>query len=242
MKKAILFLVVAFLSGFGALSLADEVALEESNAFIPLDEGKPFIHVMHDGRSVRVQRVQDPEYELRGYFARTGRKCPPFCLRPMVAAPGVETVGEIEVFAFMENELRDGQGLLIDARTPAWFQKGTIPGSINVPFNQMTKPISDPEMAAVLRTFGAKPREQVGTFTRMMEQWGIYDAQYKTRDWDFTDAKTLLLWCNGPFCGQSPRAIQGLIDVGYPTDKLLYYRGGLQVWQLFGLTTILPDR
>ena len=55
------------------------------------------------------------------------------------------------------------------------------------------------------------------------------------------EAKDLVLWCNGPACGQSPRAIHGLIEVGYPPQKLFYYRGGMQLWQLFGLTTALPE-
>jgi hypothetical protein len=53
-------------------------------------------------------------------------------------------------------------------------------------------------------------------------------------------AKDLVLWCNGPACGQSPRAIRGLLDVGYPGEKISYYRGGMQMWQLWGLTTVVP--
>ena len=55
-------------------------------------------------------------------------------------------------------------------------------------------------------------------------------------DWDFSEAKSLALYCNGPWCDQSPRAIQGLLKAGYPAEKLFYYRGGMQNWQLLGLT------
>ena len=99
-------------------AFSEEVKVGEAPAFVPLVEGKPYIHVIHEGRSVKVQRVQDPEYELRGYFARTVRDCPPFCIRPVRADPGVETVGEVEIFEFMETSLRDGDGVMIDARTP----------------------------------------------------------------------------------------------------------------------------
>jgi rhodanese-related sulfurtransferase len=240
MKKLIIASIMALWVAGGTVKAEEEVAVEETGFFIPLAEDKPYIHVLHEGKSIKIQRVQDPEYELRGYFARTGRKCPPFCLRPMEAHPGVKTVGEVELFDFMENELRDDTGLLIDARTPAWFQKGTIPGSINVPFTVLSKPPSDPEMVAVLKSFGAKPRGDVGTVDRLLEEWGLKDDSLVTKDWDFSEAKTLLLWCNGPFCGQSPRAVKGLVESGYPPEKLLYYRGGMQVWQLFGLTTIIP--
>jgi len=47
-----------------------------------------------------------------------------------------------------------------------------------------------------------------------------------------------MLWCNGPWCGQSPHAIRGLLDLGYPAEKLYYYRGGMQAWQSLGLTVV----
>jgi rhodanese-related sulfurtransferase len=236
-RLALLGLVV-----FGQMAFAqeEEVAVSDSGFFIGVTEDRPYVHVIHEGKSIKVQRVQDPEYELRGYFARTGRKCPPFCIRPMSASDGVETVGEIEVLDFMEDELRNDKGLLVDARTPAWHQKGTIPGSINVPFTVLSKPASDPEMIAIMKSFGAKPRGEVGMVEGFMEDWGLTDNSLLTKEWDFTDAKELMIWCNGPSCGQSPRAIKGLREAGYPAEKLHYYRGGMQIWQLYGFTTVIP--
>lgn len=224
----------------GQASAASESAAGAGKQQVPLYQGKPYLHVMHEGRSIKVQRVQDPDFQLRGYFAKTARKCPPFCLRPIAVDPRVSTVGEIEIFDFMERQLRDGNGLLIDARTPNWHQKGTIPGSVNIPFTDLTKKASDPAMIELLKSFGAKPRQPQGAFARQLEKWGMTDAKYKTEQWDFSAAKQLILWCNGPTCGQSPRAIKALLDAGYPAEKLNYYRGGMQLWQLFGLTTVLP--
>lgn len=218
----------------------EEVVVGETSDFIPLMEDKPFVHVIHEGRAVKIQRVQDLDYELKGYFAKTVRKCPPFCLRPMTISPDVVTIGEVEIFDFMENDLRDGNGILIDARTPSWFEKGTIPGSINVPFTELSKEPGDPALDEWLKRFGAKPRTQPGWFDGLLEKWGWTDTTYLTDRWDFSSAKKLALWCNGPTCGQSPRAISGLMAAGYPADKLLYYRGGMQMWQLFGLTTVIP--
>ncbi|MET0048303.1 MAG: rhodanese-like domain-containing protein [Sedimenticola sp.] len=235
--------VMALLSGgvFAAEGEGEgEVKVGEGDGFIPLYKGKPYLHVMHEGRSVKVQRVQDPDYELRGYFAKTTRKCPPFCLKPISVDPKVRTAGEIEIFDFMENQLREGNGLLIDARTPSWHKKGTIPGSINIPFTTLSKKITDAEMVETLRFLGAKPREEVGTVTRTLEKWGLSESEHMTDKWDFSGCKDLIIWCNGPACGQSPRAIQGLLSVGYPAEKLAYYRGGMQIWQLFGLTTVTP--
>ena len=96
------------------------------------------------------------------------------------------------------------------------------------------------EFLELLKVFGAKERGDVGVVERLLEDWGWVDAGHKTDEWDFTDAKELVLWCNGPSCGQSPRAIRGLLDVGYPGEKIKYYRGGMQMWQLWGLTTVVP--
>jgi hypothetical protein len=44
------------------------------------------------------------------------------------------------------------------------------------------------------------------------------------------------LFCNGIWCGQSPTAIRNMIEAGYPADRISYYRGGMQVWRVLGLT------
>lgn len=207
---------------------------------IKLTGDQSYLHVIHKGQSVRVQRVQDPEYVLKGYYAKTARKCPPFCLQPMQVDPKVATIGEVELFDFMQTTLRDKQGFLIDARTPEWFERGTIPGSINIPFTVLSK-TGTSENDDTLKLFGGKPRGEVGTISRKLEKMGIINNEGKTDKWDFSNAKELVLWCNGPECGQSPRAIKGLLSVGYPANKIFYYRGGMQLWQLWGLTTVVPE-
>ncbi|MGD8572392.1 MAG: rhodanese-like domain-containing protein, partial [Gammaproteobacteria bacterium] len=46
----------------------------------------------------------------------------------------------------------------------------------------------------------------------------------------------------GMWCGQSPRAIKGLLKLGYPAEKISYYRGGMQSWQMLGLTVVIPEK
>ena len=133
----------------------------------------------------------------------------------MESAPGVVTIGELDLLDFLGKEVAQGSGLLIDARMPKFYNSETIPGSINIPFVLFTSSATD-----ILPLLGA-----------------LADA---SGQWNFSDAKELLLWCNGPWCGQSPRAIRGLLAAGYPAEKLYYYRGGMQMWQSLGLTTILP--
>ncbi len=217
------------------------LAAEETEYRVGLTADKPYIHVLHEGKSIRVSRIQDPNFELRGYYARTARKCPPFCLNPMQVAPGVETIGEVELFDFMTGPLRDGTGVLIDARTPAWYTKGTIPGAVNYPFTLLNKPANDPVWDKILPKFGVVPARKTGLWERILEKLGLREKRKVQGKWDFTQAKELVLFCNGPACGQSPRAIRGLLAIGYPPEKLKYYRGGMQMWELWGLTTVKPS-
>ena len=151
---------------------------------------------------VKIIRNQDNSAVINPAFAKTSRKCPPFCVQPQKVAPGVETVGELEVIKYM-----DKGGLIIDARTVEWHVKRTIPGSKNIPYTQV---------ASRLDELGCK----------------------KGAKWDCSNAKTVLLFCNGLWCGQSPTAIRAMLREGYPASKLLYYRNGMQGWQSLGLTVV----
>jgi rhodanese-related sulfurtransferase len=228
MNRIILFLVGLALAGPAA-------ALE-----VQVSEGKDQVQVIHEGKLVKIQRIQDLNHQITGGFAKTSRKCPPFCIQPMEVAPGVETVGELELFDFMENKLPDEGGYVIDARVTSWFEKGTIPGSINIPFTVFELKPDDPKLVEALQLLGGKKRTNVSDFSRSLESLGLMGGDKKTDYWDFNRAKDIVLWCNGPWCGQSPRAIRALLELGYPAEKIKYYRGGMQMWQVFGLTTVIP--
>ena len=159
----------------------------------------------------------------------------------MSAAPGTKTIGEVELFDFMETQLREGTGVLVDARTPAWYKKGTIPGAVNYPFTLFAKPPEDPEWDQLLPKLGATPAQEVGMIEKTMESMGLVEKKQQSGRWDFSTAKDLVIFCNGPACDQSPREIGSLLSVGYPAEKLFYYRGGMQMWELWGLTTVVPD-
>jgi rhodanese-related sulfurtransferase len=58
---------------------------------------------------------------------------------------------------------------------------------------------------------------------------------------DFSEVKSLILFCNGSWCSQSPRAIFKLLNMGYPKEKLLWYRGGLQDWLIYDFTVENPS-
>ncbi len=170
-----------------------------------------------NGENIVIERIQDTSHRLDAEFSKTSRPCPPFCIHPISAGDGIETVGEIEVIDFLENNVAQGRGLLIDSRLPEWFQKGTIPGSVNVPFT--TLEASNPYRDQIIEALGGR---RVGS------------------RWDFSNALDLLMFCNGPWCDQSPQAIRNLTDAGYPPEKIRYYRGGMQLWLLLGLTVKVP--
>lgn len=176
------------------------------------------VDIVYQGKKIRIERNQNQDNKLANSFSKTSRKCPPFCVQPTKVAPGVDTVSEIDVLYFLMTRVKDKTGMLIDARVESFYTKGTIPGSVNIPFTTFTKETTDPALAAALKQIGVK-------------ESGL-------GDWNFTNAKPLILWCNGPWCGQSPRAIKGLLALGYPASLLHYYRGGMQMWQVLGLTTV----
>ena len=201
-----------------ALAAGVSHAAPDEDLKVKIAPGIPYVDITIGGRTVRIMRNQDTRHRLTNSFTKTSRACPPFCIQPMIPAPGVHPVGELELLDFLKKKVETGKGVLIDARIPAWYRKGTIPGAVNIPFTLLDK--RNPYRDRILMVLGAKKLED-GT-------------------WDFGGARELLLFCNGPWCGQSPHAIRNLIAAGYPPEKLHYYRGGMQSWQLLGLTVVKP--
>ena len=40
------------------------------------------------------------------------------------------------------------------------------------------------------------------------------------------------------WCGQPPRNIAQLPEIGYSAEKIKWHRGGMQYWETLGLTTV----
>jgi rhodanese-related sulfurtransferase len=184
--------------------------------------GLPSVDVMHNGQKVAIMRNQDQNNTVNPDFAKTSRKCPPFCIQPGELAPGVATIGELEVIHYLKM-MSDGDTsiMVVDSRTPDWVAKGTIPGAINIPWDKLNIGKSDPITVQDIleKHFGVKNQD------------GFYM---------FDNAKTVVMFCNGPWCGQSPTNIKGLLKIGYPADKIKWYRGGMQDWEVLGLSTVKP--
>ncbi len=68
-------------------------------------------------------------------------------ISPIQIAPGVRTVGELEVIDHI-----DGGLPLIDTRLESFFRRGSIPGARNIPHERMAEEIRslDPSLATIL--------------------------------------------------------------------------------------------
>lgn len=102
--------------------------------------------------------------------------------------------------------LVDPEVLVIDSRVVEHFMGGSIPGALSFPHNEVTDRLD--ELGCEIDFDG-------------------FDCQA---------AKTVALFCNGPWCGQSPSAARNMIAAGYPAERIFYYRGGMQNWRMLGLT------
>ena len=179
------------------------------------------VDVMHDGKKTTIMRNQDQKNTVNPSFAKTSRKCPPFCIQPAVLASGVETIAEVEILDYLSKmNAGDDSILVIDSRTPDWVKKGTIPGSVNIPWTALNP---------------AKGADPISIGEILVDRFGVKELEGL---WDYSDAKTLVLFCNGMWCGQSPNNILNLLKFGYPAEKIKWYRGGMQDWEILGLSTV----
>lgn len=125
-------------------------------------------------------------------------------LQPLVPAEGINPVTEIEVL----KALNDPNYVVTDMREIDWYLKGTIPGSVHVPYTEISS--------------------RLGEF-------GCTKADGK---WNCEKAKNVLGFCNGPVCPQSPTGMKAMIREGFPANKIYYYRGGMLDWDALGLTVV----
>lgn len=139
-------------------------------------------------------------------------------LLPMHLHDEIDTYGELEVLAFIKHMQKDDNLLLVDGRKQDWYDYRTIPGAINLPFHHFKeREAFEFEFEHDLRVLGVAINE---------------DESY-----NFTNAKTIVIFCNGPWCSQSVAMINVLLQIDYPAEKMSWYRGGMQDWLSAGMTS-----
>jgi len=171
------------------------------------------IVIKDNDKEIKIERIQDTKHRLTSSFSKTSRECPPFCVQPMNIG-NTKTIGEIELLKHIKDMQDDDSNmLLIDARTRDWYKEGSIPSAINLPFTMLKK--NSKYLDKILKLLGAKK---------------------SNGKWNFDKVPTLIIFSNGLWDAQATKEINSLIDLGFPEDKILYYRGGMQSWNILGLT------
>ncbi len=205
-------IATAIMSLFSTVSFAEE----ENSSFIPLSKGVKSIDINLNDEKFTLIRNQKVGNLISELYNTTHRGA----LQPMTIAEGIETVGEVEFIEYMKKAQTDDSIAIIDSRSPGWFARLRIPGAVNVPYTNFKDRDSAVEM--------------------MEDEMGVIEKEDGSLD--FSNAKTVVLYCNGYWCGQTPsmtkRSKYSLLNMGYPVEKIKYYRGGMQAWTSLGLTVI----
>lgn len=189
-------------------------AEEKETKGVMITHGLQSVDVKHDGNTVAITRVQEKKNEIVKFYRKTTRGTIQ-AMHPF-APHAVDTIGEREIIDYIKKMSEgDSSIIIIDSRTPAWVKRsGVIPGAINIPFTKFS--------------------DDAVTLEIMEDEFDVIPGE----TFNFSNAKTLVMYCNGNWCGQSPTAIRKLLSMGYPAAKIKYFRGGMQSWAALGLSVV----
>ena len=219
----------------------------QKNGLIVRDKYKysNFIHIKREKSRICTDEYITPNALFGDDFA--GRRVADICkktfvtkigvLQPMHLGKGIKTVGELEVLLHIKNAQKNPEKyVLIDARIKKWFKQMTIPTSENLPFNKINyiEDVTEDDFdnKSDYKRYGKE----------LKNLCKILNIKQKKEGLDFSNAKTVVLYCNASWCSQSPNAIYKLINMGYPKEKILWYRGGLQDWLIYNYTVTRSNR
>lgn len=140
-------------------------------------------------------------------------------IQPLYINDKIKTYSEIEVMNFIFTKtLKDPDSyILVDSRVKSWFDFRTIPSAINIP-NEDLKYDEDFEE----------------DFYKAYKNLGV--KVINKNKFDFSNVKTAVFFCNGPWCPVSTRSIKYLNSIGYPENKMIWYRGGMASWESLSLS------
>ena len=164
-----------------------------------------------NGAQVRIARENAQAAEFAASFTATDDSCGAACIAPLNVAPGVATLDEPQVLRFMMDEIANNAGLMVDARSVEDRARGFIPGSVSLPHSTV-----DPKgrfWHEIVKALGAT------------SQGGVIE---------YSNARALLVYDTGPSTDDAGQLVRNLLAVGYPAEKIKYYRGGMQVWSVLG--------
>ena len=191
--KKLLILAIGLITSALAWSQAATIA---PGTPLNIFEGKKEVVIQGSKGPITITRVMTP-------CAKNGGT-----LQPLVPVAGVVPVTESEII----EALGDKNALVVDMRDPNDRVKGTIPGSISIPYTEVAMRMD--ELGCKKLPDGSKQK------------------------WNCSTAKKVYGFCNGPVCPQSPSAMNAMVRDGFPASKIYYYRGGMLDWDALGLTTV----
>ncbi len=172
-----------------------------------------YMYVYHKGKAVKVHRIQNTKNKLTGSYAMTYR--PNQDIQPIKMHKDIQTIAEVELLHFMKNKVNKKEGILVDLRSKKSYKMESVPSAVNIPSKTMN---NKKKMEKILKVLGAK-RLADGTL-------------------DTKNAMEVAFYCNGLWCAKSSEFIKKFLELGYPAEKILYYRGGFQMWKILGFTTV----
>ncbi len=172
-----------------------------------------YLYVYHKGKAVKVHRIQDTKNKLTGEYAKQYR--PYKYIQPIKMHKNIKTIGEVELLTFMKEKANSKKGILIDLRSKKDYSAESIPSATNIPARVKDNKV---KLEKILKVLGAK-REVDGTLNTKK-------------------AMDVAFYCHGLWCKQSSDFIKEFLKLGYPAEKILYYRGGFQMWKILGFTTV----
>ncbi|BFU78192.1 hypothetical protein ALC152_14070 [Arcobacter sp. 15-2] len=203
-----------------AATIVGACSTESFAADVMISQGVKSIDMDLNGEKFTIMRNQTIGNKISSLYETTNRGKP----QPIILAEGLETLGELEFIEYMKKAQSDESIVIVDTRGSSWYDKLRIPGAINIPFtNFQTK---ESAISSMEYDLGVE-----------VDDDGILD---------FTNAKTIVAYCNGYWCGQTPAMLKNvkysLLNMGYPVSKIKYYRGGMQAWTSLGFTVVGTEK
>lgn len=131
-------------------------------------------------------------------------------LQPAEPVPGVVMVTEIELLA----AFNDPNAIVVDTREIKDRVKGTIPGSVSMPYTEIVQ---------------------------RMGELGCRKPPQGSDQWDCSQARIVYGFCSSPVCPFTPTAIRATTRAGFPAANWRYYRGGMLTWEAVGLPVVEDD-
>lgn len=176
-----------------------------------------YMYVYHKGKAVKVHRTQDTKHKLTGEYSKLYR--PHQYIQPIKVDKNIKTIGEIELLHFMKSKVNENSGIVIDVRTKEKYKRETIPSSVNIPRNtQYDKRKMD----------------------RVFQAIGVIIEDNNTLN--VTHAVDVVIFGDGPWSSDAKEMVNTFLQRGFPHDKILYYRGGFQMWKILGFTTVTDKK